>query len=399
MKNRLQLPVALMLVSLLSACDSPQPTEEAPAVLYGLGPHLAVTPNGTAVVSYIAPAEPGHSLQFHVVTDGVWGPVRTVVTGENWFVNWADFPSVTPITNSTWAAHWLVRREAGGYAYDIHASISDDAGQTWSTPFLLHSDGTDTEHGFVTLYPAGDKIGALWLDGRNMAEGAESASGMTLRSAHFDSTGTASNEQIIDDLSCDCCQTDVAITSDGPVVVYRDRTRDEIRDIYISRFIDGAWEGNEAVHNDGWNIAGCPVNGPVVKANGETVVVSWFTAANNEPKIKTAWSNDSGRTFAPPITVTDTNASGYVGSALLSDDTIVVSWICKTGSHKSGICYQEVNSDGSVGALESLEAQDVVTRMSVPQLANVDDGLMFVWTGQADQQTFIKSAFVRLPER
>jgi hypothetical protein len=396
MKNGLQLLIVVLLVSLLAACERPQATDEASAVLYGLGPHLAISPNGTAVVSYIAPAEPGHSLQFHVVTDGIWGPARTVVTGENWFVNWADFPSVTPISDSTWAAHWLVRREAGGYAYDIHASISDDAGQTWSTSFLLHSDGTDTEHGFVTLYPAGDKIGAVWLDGRNMAEGAESASGMTLRSAHFDSTGTATNEQIVDDLTCDCCQTDVAITSGGPVAVYRNRTKDEIRDIYISRFIDGAWEGNEAVQGDGWNIAGCPVNGPVVEANGETVVVSWFTAANDAPKIKTAWSYDSGRTFTPPITVADEKVSGYVGSALLSDETVVVSWICKTGSEKSGICYQEVNTDGSVGILSSLETKGVVARMSVPQLANVDDGLLFVWTEKTDEQSFIRSAFVQL---
>ena len=369
---------------------------ESPLAVSGIGPNLAVSPNGTAVISYIAPTITGHSLQFHVVKDGVWGPAQTVATGENWFVNWADFPSVTPITDSMWAAHWLVRREAGGYAYDVHASVSEDAGHSWSTPFLLHSDGTDTEHGFVTLYRAGDQIGAVWLDGRNMAEESESLRGMTLRSAQFSLSGVASNEQVVDELTCDCCQTDVAITSDGPVAVYRDRTSDEIRDIHVSRYIDGTWQPGQVVNDDGWNIAGCPVNGPVVKAIGSTVVVSWFTAANSEPKIKTAWSFDAGRTFAKPIVVANENVKGYVGSALLSDKSLIVSWICKTSSERNAICYQEVNAGGNLGALNSLETPGVVARMSVPQLAKVDGNLLFVWTDKVDEQPMIKSAVVQL---
>lgn len=393
MNSRIGLILQISVLALLSACER---AAEVPPVINGMAPNLAVSPNGTAVVSYIASNDSGHSLQFRVIKDGKWGPARTAASGENWFVNWADFPSVTPITDSMWAAHWLVRRKAGGYAYDVHASVTKDAGQSWSTTFQLHSDGTDTEHGFVTLYPAGDQVGAVWLDGRNTAEESESFRGMTLRSAHYSASGVAANEQLVDDLTCDCCQTDVAITSDGPVVVYRNRTSDEIRDIYLSRYIDGAWQPGQVVSDDGWNIAGCPVNGPVVKAIGSTVIVSWFTAANSEPKIKTAWSFDAGQTFAKSIVVADENVKGYVGSALLSNESLIVSWICKTSSERNAICYQEVNAEGSLGALKSLETQGVVARMSVPQLANVDDALFFVWTDKADQQSVIKSAFVPL---
>jgi hypothetical protein len=399
MKNPLRLLLQISLIILLVACERPLDVAVEPPVIIGVGPNLAISPSGLAVVSYIAPAEPGHLLQFHVITDGVWGPAQTAAAGENWFVNWADFPSVTPISESLWAAHWLVRRKAGGYAYDIHASVSENAGQSWSTPFLLHSDGTDTEHGFVTLYPAGDRIGAIWLDGRNMAEESESDSGMTLRSARFETSGMSNNEQVVDGLTCDCCQTDVATSSDGPVAVYRDRTRDEIRDIYISRFINGVWQPGQAVHNDGWNIAGCPVNGPVVKANGETVIVSWFTSANNEPMIKTAWSIDAGRTFMPPIIVADSNVTGYVGSALLSDQAVAVSWICKTSSKSNAICYRDVNADGSLGTLNYLETQGVVARMSVPQLAKTGEQLLFVWTEKVDEQSLIRSTQVALPEQ
>jgi len=394
MNKYYRLLIHILLIAVLAACGR---TTESPPAISGMGPNLAISPSGTAVISYIATAVYGHSLQFHVVKDGMWGPAQTAATGKNWFVNWADFPSVTPITDKMWAAHWLVRREAGGYAYDVHASVSEDAGRTWSTSFLLHSDGTDTEHGFVTLYPAGDQIGAVWLDGRNMVGESESLRGMTLRSAHFSSSGVASNEQVVDNLTCDCCQTDVAITHDGPVAVYRNRTNDEIRDIFISRYVDGAWQPGQIVHDDGWNIAGCPVNGPVVKATGSAVVVSWFTSANGEPKIKTAWSYDAGRTFAKPIVVAGKNVTGYVGSALISDDVVVVSWVCKASPERNAICYQEVNADGSLGSLNFLETQGGVARMSVPQLAKVDDDLLFVWTDKVDEQSQIKSAVVRLP--
>jgi hypothetical protein len=395
----------ILLLGLIAGCSPPSDSTDPETAIAGLGPNLAVSPDGTAVVSYMAPTDTGHSLRFHVIRDGVWADAQTVASGENWFVNWADFPSVTPITDSLWAAHWLVRREAGGYAYDVHASVSQDAGQSWSTPFLLHNDGTDTEHGFVTLFPSGDRIGAVWLDGRNMVGEAESeddnssSGGMTLRTGQFDASGIVSNEQVVDSLTCDCCQTDVAITSEGPVAVYRDRTTEEIRDIYISRFVDGTWQGEHPVHSDNWHIAGCPVNGPVVEASGSTVIVTWFTGANDKPTIKTARSNDSGRTFSEPTIVADTNVIGYVGSALLSDDSVVASWICKGSAEGNAICYREVDKDGTLGALRQLETQGVVSRMSVPQLAKVDEQLLFVWTDRVDDQFQINSRFVALDAR
>ena len=386
----------------LAACSQQSESPQARLAALGIGPHLAVSPAGTAVVSYIAATDEGHSLRFQVLDNGQWGAARTVASGPNWFVNWADFPSVQPITDSLWAAHWLVRRAAGGYAYDVHAAVSEDAGQTWSRPFVPHSDGTDTEHGFVTLFPAGDQIGAIWLDGRNMtgsheAQGAHGeTTGMTLRTGQFGADGVVSHEQVVDRLTCDCCQTDVAQTNEGPVAVYRDRTTEEIRDIYISRYVDGSWQEGIVVHNDGWNIAGCPVNGPVVRANGSTVVVTWFTSAGNKPTINSAWSRDAGRTFAPPIAVADDGVIGYVASAMLTDDSIAASWLCKASPQSNAICYRAINSSGELGSIQQLETRSVLPRMSVPQLALVDRQLLFVWTDKADDQNQIRSKFVSL---
>ena len=62
---------------------------------------------------------------------------------------------------------------------------------------------------------------------------------MTLRAAFIDKKGNKINEWELDGRVCDCCQTTAAITNDGPVVVYRDRSDDEVRDMSIVRYVNG----------------------------------------------------------------------------------------------------------------------------------------------------------------
>lgn len=385
---------AVVIAATMANACTRQPAESSSRVeALGIGPHLVANSDGTAIVSYIASTGSENALRYHVIRDGKWSAPHTVAVGKNWFVNWADFPSVVPITRNLWAAHWLVRREAGGYAYDVHVAVSEDAGSSWSESFLLHNDDTDTEHGFVTLFPSGKGIGAIWLDGRNVALGnpgtgeqQSATAGMTLRAGYFDAGGVVSDEQIVDGLTCDCCQTDVAITNEGPVALYRNRSEDEIRDVYISRFVDGSWQEGYPVHQDGWKIPGCPVNGPVVIANGSTVVVTWFTAAGDRPTVKSAWSHDAGRTFAAPVVVAEQGVVGYVASAFLSDGSIAASWLCKGASENNAICYRAVSRNGEIGPLQELATPNTVSRISIPQLARIDNHLLFVWTGKTDDQ-------------
>ena len=221
----------------------------SPASADSSEPHLAQGADGTTVLSWLEHSAEGATLRYSVLTEGQWTAARTVAQGDKWFVNWADFPSVSPITSRLWAAHWLAKREGGTYAYDVVIALSQNAGETWGEPFTPHSDNTATEHGFVSLFPWQQGIGALWLDGRNMDEdgsghshGSESEApkeetGMTLRAALIAPDQGAVTEYLVDGLVCDCCQTDVAIGPQGPIAVYRNRTSDEIRDIYVSRVV------------------------------------------------------------------------------------------------------------------------------------------------------------------
>jgi hypothetical protein len=222
-------------------------------------------------------------LEFAELRDEGWTTPRTVVKRSDLFVNWADFPSVVSLGSGRLAAHWLQYNGPGTYAYQVRMAFSDDGGTTWSEPFIPHERATQTEHGFVSLVPATVGVDVFWLDGREYEGGSEemsfrharvlppgspggaaaSGTSRTPASAAVDSTV---GETVLDPRTCDCCQTDVARVGEDLVAVYRGRSDTEIRDVQVVRRVDGRWGAPRAVHDDGWRIDACPVNGPAVAA-------------------------------------------------------------------------------------------------------------------------------------
>lgn len=370
---------------------------QVPAAAGSLAPNLSTGAAGTLVLSWLEQDGGTNRLRYSVFADGAWSDARTVASGKDWFVNWADFPSVVPLSDSLWAAHWMVN-QSSGYAYDVAIALSQDGGSSWSAPVRPHDDGTPTEHGFVTLFPQDGAFGAIWLDGRNMAQEPETEQamqGMTLRAATLDADLRIGNEAVIDGLTCDCCQTDVAVTASGAVAVYRDRTAEETRDIYTARLVNGAWEPGQSVAEDGWTIAGCPVNGPVIAADGDRVAIAWFTAADDRPRVRIARSADGGVTFSAPVDVVADQTSGHVGLALLPDDGVAVSWTCDLPNGHHGVCLRAVSGTDERGPVHVMSGDDEVPSLSVPQLARHDGVLVAAWTAKTESGSAIASG--RLP--
>lgn len=409
MKNRdfKKITALLLVFSGIAACspqeaanDEPQAISSLPTIAApgSMGPNLIRGADGTIVLSWIEPNGDGHSLRHSRLVQGAWTDPRTVASGDNWFVNWADFPSVVPISDSLWGAHWLVSQEAGGYAYDVHTAVSADQGDTWSEAIIPHTDQTDTEHGFVSLFADAGGLGMVWLDGRKMVndydEADKRASGMTLRSGTFGEDLLPFKEALVDDLVCDCCQTDIAMTSDGPIAIYRNRTVNEIRDIYVSRREFGEWQPGHAVNDDNWEIAACPVNGPVVQADGSTVAVAWFTAPGESPRVKVAWSDDSGNTFADPIEVSADRPLGHVGAALLQNGDLALSWLRSTGDGGAELLLSRISRSGEMSTPYVLREAADVFAFSVPQLSLEGGNLISVWTTEKDGTYGVASALV-----
>ncbi|MDH5455027.1 MAG: exo-alpha-sialidase, partial [Gammaproteobacteria bacterium] len=227
----------------------------------------------------------------------------------------------------------------------------------------------------------------LWLDGRNTPDAA-----MTLRSAVITPNGDLVQEQEVDDTVCDCCQTDVAIAAGGPVAVYRDRTSDEIRDIYITRFRDGRWQTGERLYADNWEIAGCPVNGPSVVASGDQVAVAWFSAANDKPVVRVMRSVDSGVSFADPVEIASGAIKGYVGLAALEHDSLAVSWVAKGESGDNVLQVRSISASGKPGPV--IEVATIHQLRVFPQLAFADGHVWLAWTDDDANQRRLVAARV-----
>lgn len=383
---------ALWLVLVSAACAPGEQLIEAldplesPSGEGSRWPGLSSDADGV-VLSWLEPgADDRWSFKVSRLLEDGWGPAHTVASegDRSFFVNWADFPSVWSTKQDALAAHWLVRGPEGGYDYGIRMAFSEDDGATWSEPWTPHEDGTPTEHGFVSMFPVADgSVGLTWLDGRNFAgasAGHDANAEMTLRYRTASPHAAPGPEVLLDDRICDCCQTDAAVTSRGPVVVYRDRTDEEVRDIYLTRMGGDGWTEGHAVHDDGWVFPACPVNGPAVDAAGDEVVVAWFTGADQQPTVKVVFSDDAGDSFDAPIRIDGGNPLGRVDVLLLRDGAAFVSWIERSG-RAAEIRTIRVESDGTVSQPTTVTETSAGRDSGFPRMIEDDKGrIVFAWT-------------------
>jgi len=376
----------------------------SPAAVGASLPRLSTAPEGEVWLSWVEPRQEGkYALMYSVSQAGGWSEPKTVIEDGPWFVNWADFPSVVPLGGGRVAAHWLAKKAGGVYAYDVAMAVSTTGGETWSEILTPHTDGTATEHGFVTIFPVGEEVGVVWLDGRNMtpATGASAGEhghggGMTLRYGRLDMTGAIVGEALLDELTCDCCQTGAAITAMGPLIAYRDRDSDEVRDIYVTALNDGNWSDPASIAEDNWRIAACPVNGPFVDAMGPQVVLAWFTAAGDKPTVRVAFSKDSGTSFATPIDIDAGRVLGRVGAVLLDDGSAVVSWLAAQDEGVAEIRFRRVDATLGAGPPQVVASVAGARSSGFPQMRKGGDGLIFAWTVPGESSR-IETATTQIP--
>ena len=373
----------------------------APSTLSSAQPQMTVSPRGI-LLSWVERAGTRATLKFAERTATGWSPLTTVAAGDDWFVNWADVPSVLRLDDGVLAAHWLQKSGTATYAYDVRLSYSKDDGRTWSSSFTPHHDGTQREHGFASLFQMpGAGLGLVWLDGRAMgsadghdAHGAAEGA-MSVRYGTFDRAWKQTSEMPVDLRVCECCPTTAAVTSDGPIVAYRNRSEDEIRDIYVARLDDGKWTEPKPVHDDNWKIAACPVNGPMLSARGRNVVLAWFTVKDDVGHAYAAFSADAGRTFGPPVRLDGVSALGRVDVALLPDGSALATWI-EFAEQKSSFSMRRVDTSGRMSPITGVSQISGARARGYPRIAVHGDEAIFAWTENVSGQASIKTAALPL---
>ncbi len=337
------------------------------------------------------------SLQYSKLNDSIWDAPSEIASGSNWFVNWADFPAIA-VNDGNILSHFLQKSAEGTYTYDIRLKLFNKKTNSWKEDFVLHNDSTQAEHGFVTMLPyQNDAFFVTWLDGRNTTEneGHQGPGAMTIRAATISSGGKVTNEVELDYKTCDCCQTSAALTENGPIVVYRDRSDNEIRDISISRFLDGNWTSPEAVFHDNWKIEGCPVNGPKAASHKNYLAIAWYTAAKELPKVNLIFSKDNGMTFDAPILIDEIRTIGRVDVAFINANHVLVSWVTSENS-QTVLKAMKVDLMGERSDPFVVAKFDPSRSSGFPQLEILNDRAYFAWTDVIGENPSIKTAFVQL---
>lgn len=398
MKNTLSLFVVL--IALLSSCSIK--TEEAkqqaivsqlesPAQAESGEPFLFTYQDSIVYLSWIEKKEKESTFKLASLDGNKWTTPVTIASGNSWFVNWADYPMMARNQNG-FIAHFLDRSADGKFTYDVKFTTSESINTTWANPKILHDDGKQAEHGFVSLVPHDDKFFVTWLDGRNTVMGGmenmdhDHHGEMSLRAAVLDVNGNKLHEWELDRRTCDCCQTSAAITSAGPVVIYRDRSDEEIRDMSIVRLVNGEWTAPKSINSDHWKIAGCPVNGPRVSAIGNTLTTAWFTMASDTAKVNVIFSHDGGETFGKAIRVDEGSPIGRVDIVLLDEQTAVVSWM--EGTEIKAV---KVRSDGVKEQSVIIAASSESRSSGFPQMTKSGDKLIFAWTDSKEKSIKLAS--------
>ncbi len=341
-------------------------------------------------------------LQYAELKNNEWTNPQEISRGSDWFVNWADFPSLCK-SGDNLAAQWLQKSASGVYDYDVRISINENKSK-WSESFIPHRDSIPSEHGFVTMLPLENgRFFATWLDGRNTkgeghgdhGHGHGTGGAMTLRTAEFNSKGELKNEFELDNRVCDCCQTDAVKLNNNYAVVYRDRSEKEIRDISFSKFDGGNWTLPKTIHSDNWKITGCPVNGPAIAAFENQLAVVWFTAPENDTRVNLSFSENEGNDFSIPIRLDDGVPEGRVDIEWLDENRVLVIWM-ENIEDQAEIRAKIIDKKGKISESFSLHNIHQSRRSGFPVLAKNNNRFYLSWTHVENKKTKIKTGEIVL---
>jgi hypothetical protein len=352
------------------------------------------------ILSWLEVGTEKTTLKYAERTASGWTVPQSVYSSDSFFVNAFDVPSVRALSDGMIAAHWTESLGDESDASRVRVSWSKDRGHTWSRPASPHHDGTKTEHGFVSLFQtpgvaaASAGFGLVWIDGR-LTDPEKETGDMSLRATTYDVAGKQMLEKIVVPRICECCATASADTSEGVIVAFRNRTKDEIRDIYVERLVAGHWSAPTVVHDDDWKITACPINGPAISANGREVAVAWYTAKDDQGKAFVAFSHDAGHTFGAPIRVDDSTSLGRLGVQILADGSAAVTYNEFANKH-SQFRVRKIFPTGVRSAAVTVAE---TSSGRYPRVARDRNELLFSWTDGEGTATKVLTARASLDSK
>ena len=343
--------------------------------------------------------------------DGGWSPARPLIRDPAMLVNWADVPAAHRLSSGGVALAYPRHHRVNERAYGLSLAV-------FTPDLVLHDqravDGVTTgpESGFATFTRDETSDALWWLDGRALAghahgqahhtERRDPPGAMALRMRRLDAEGApAAPSLVIDPRTCECCKLDADVGPRGPTVVYRDRDDAERRDVravtipHATNLSEGESPALASldVHRDGWEIAGCPVNGPAIAHAADVQMVAWMTAAQGVPRVFV--SRRDGRLamapFEPPTRVDLGEPTGRVDLIALDARRVLVTWIeADPDTPGQGALLARVfDTDGMLHPPVEIARLGTGRASGFPRARRRGDEIVWVWTQTQGDATLV----------
>lgn len=167
----------------------------------------------------------------------------------------------------------------------IKYTLSKDNGTNWTAPSPVDTDTSRLVRGFFdAVVLANDEIAVAYLKD---VKGSTKHEERDLRMA-ITKNGVFQPEKLIDPVVCDCCNISLLVDTKGTLNVFYRDNNDDIRDIarMTSSNNGASFSKPEILHQDKWEIKGCPHSGVTSVATANGTLVTWFSGANTQSGVR-----------------------------------------------------------------------------------------------------------------
>jgi hypothetical protein len=307
---------------------------------------------------------------------------------------------------------WTAKEEDGTR---LLYSRSQDGGQSFGSAFVVPGTEAAGNRGWHSVVVAGGRVGALWLDHREMAassttetahhqhtanpDAKRDGAAMAQKSKlYFATTDGAVAAQAITSGVCYCCKTTVASGSDGALyAAWRHVYPGNIRDIAFTVSRDGGktFSPPARVSEDGWVLDGCPENGPAMAVDAQQRVhVAWPTlvggTGGQEPSLAIFYAmSQDGRRFTPRQEIPTEGVPRHVQIAVTPGGEVSLAWDeGEEGARRVASARGTPDPSGQVRFQR--EVVDASGTSTYPVIAATPNGLLTAWTSGAQTESVIR---------
>jgi len=414
MTNRAGIGRALALVSLLTMMACARPADVVPTSLtIDVAGRASASPSLAAdgervVLAWAASSDvEGTDVFASMSHDGgaTFGPpVRVNATPGQASINTESPPRVALVRGAGGASQvvvvWGARGDTGTI---LLSSTSADDGRTFGPSALVPGSDGAGNRGWESVAVGQDGgVRVVWLDHRDGARPAGEPMHQHGADTSADPVARAQRSQLfVGDVDgavaahgvargvCYCCKTAALVDRMGTMhVAWRHVYDGSERDIAFASSRDGgrSFSPSVRVSDDGWQLDGCPENGPSLAAVGDRVHVVWPTlvrADGAETLRLFAASTLDGRTFTPRTPLPTTGAAYHPQVIPSSDGGLIAAWdeVDSGTPRRVRVAHGQVDADGVVRFTPiDLGGSDLGSH---PVVASAPEHLIVAWTTRA----------------